>query len=131
VELYHLSASGGVTDRDHGMTEVKKVPITLWRSTLCGRQVYPITSVYHSIHLVLKDGKTIDDSTELYINNTADFETYNYLWNGDWEEEAARVAVASKRRQIEKAKRSSLSQQDESRKGRGGIRKRGRLRRVA
>ena len=64
----------GKPDPDHGMITVQRVKPKLRRRLreLGGRRIYPITSVYHSVHIVPIDETSTDEDSKIYINNTAD-----------------------------------------------------------
>jgi len=51
--------------------------------TISSRRIYLLTYVQNSIHVVLIDETTPLQDREIYIKNTADFETYNKLYNPD------------------------------------------------
>ncbi|KAJ9624432.1 hypothetical protein H2203_005167 [Taxawa tesnikishii (nom. ined.)] len=106
VDLYAPKNPHGRADAVHGMTVIKPMPLPPRRGLrrLGGRRIYPLTGIYHSIHVVSTSAPWNDKSGEMYINNTADWETYNFLWNADWEEEAARIAVDSRNARIRAAK---------------------------
>ena len=78
--------------------------------------------------MVPKSGNCNEDKAEWYINNISDFKTYNYLWNGDWEEEAAEAAMLSKERRIAAIKETARTTGSSTTRP-IGVRKRGRPRR--
>ena len=102
VNLYVPKTLAGIANNIHGMTLIKPFPKQPLRNAkrLGGRRVYSLSSVYHSIHVVPVDEDSSDTNRDMYINNTADWDTYNMLWNESWEEDAAREAVRSKARRI-------------------------------
>jgi len=106
VELYHPVTKQGLANELHGMTLIKPMPVAPWRGLLRGRRIYPLTMIYHSIHVVPVNEGEGTRSREMYINNTADFETYNMLWNPSWETDEARAAcVGRAKRKAEELKR--------------------------
>jgi hypothetical protein len=71
--------------------------------------MYGLAQVYHTIHVVLVDERVGSNSKEMYINNTADWATYNFIYNQKWEVEVIESAVESKekkRQQIEQRERA-------------------------
>nr|POE61026.1 hypothetical protein CFP56_64735 [Quercus suber] len=107
VDLYRPKSSDGLAGAIHGMTVITPLRSAPWKGILQGRRIYPLASVYHSIHVVpVNDHHAKGD---MYINNTADFETYNFLWNCTWETDEAAQACRAREERI-KTTRSKLEQ---------------------
>jgi hypothetical protein len=100
VDVYEAKLSGGMADPDHGMTTIKPLPAHHSKGVLRGRRVYSLAQVYHTIHVVPVDERSGSKNRDMYINNTADWATYNFIYNEDWEVEVMRKAVESKRRRM-------------------------------
>ena len=64
----------GKPDLDHGIIIVQRINPRLRRRLreLGGRRIYPITSIYHSVHVVPINETSTDENGKIYINNTAD-----------------------------------------------------------
>lgn len=91
VELHRPKEKDGSADKTHGMTVISRMPLAPARGLLQGRRIYKLSHVAHTIHVVPVDEDEPDG--DKFINNTADFETYNMLWNAEWEAEVARAAA--------------------------------------
>ena len=100
VQLYRPERADGLADNDHRMVVIKPVPSTPTQSTLRGRRIYPITGVHHPIHVVPIEEWSDVEYGPMYINNTADFLTYNMLWNEGWEADLAQVACRARDERI-------------------------------
>jgi hypothetical protein len=79
VELYGPvnKERKGVADETYRMTVVQPIPKFLYQNKLRGWKMYPLTIIYYSVHLVPVDERYPNGN--IYINNTADFETYNFV----------------------------------------------------
>ena len=84
----------------HGMTLIKPLPLRPHRGVIQGRRMYGLTSVYHTMHVVPVDERPQSTNKDMYINNTADWATYNFIYNEDWEEKVMRQAEESKRERM-------------------------------
>lgn len=92
IEPFRLRGNG-VPDEYHGMYEVESWPKSNAKRPYLGkRRFYNIASIKRSAHLV-PAGTTDDDKNLQFINNTADWEQYNTLYDPDFQKswlEAAR-----------------------------------------
>ena len=117
VDLAGPKNAEGLADDDHGMTVITPMPPAPWRGLLRGRRIFALRDVIHSIHVVPVDETQPEGKGDLYINNTADFEDYNFLWNSDWECEEARQACAAR----DKRKAAVLAMSQTTANGRANV----------
>ena len=86
---------GGKPARTHGMVELEPWPASsaTQRRTLGARQFVPIPRVRRSVHIVpAYTGKTVGKDDVLYINNYADWDIYNSIYD---EQSLLSIKVAS------------------------------------
>ncbi|KAF2717360.1 hypothetical protein K431DRAFT_288575 [Polychaeton citri CBS 116435] len=76
ITLYCLKRANGLANKAHSMTIILLIPLALLGGQLRRQRFYPLVSVYYSIYVVLVSNNATRD---MYINNTANFETYNML----------------------------------------------------
>ena len=121
ADIYRPIDKAGAADKVHGMTVVTPIARAPWRGQLRGRKMYTLTSVYHTIHVIPVDENKPQGESDMYINNTADFETYNTLWNPEWESDEARAVWESQkcRQRVERTQQSANSDEGNKRRKRG------------
>lgn len=96
VDVYRPKDPQGRASDVHGMTVIRPLPPRPWRGTLQGRRIYGLTLVHHTMHVVPVDERAGSTNEDMYINNTADWTTYNHLYNDDWEVQAVEEARVHK-----------------------------------
>lgn len=88
VNVYKPTFADSRADDMHGMTVIKLMkPMPDFRPReLGGQRVCPLIVVYHSVHVVRINENDMSPSAEMYVHKTADWVTYNMLFNAEWEQ---------------------------------------------
>lgn len=87
VEVYKPKSTASLTNDIYSMTHIipHKIKYTSRSRTIGSRRIYSLTHIQYSVYVVPIDETVPIQDREMYINNTADFETYNKLYNLDQE----------------------------------------------
>jgi len=85
VEVYKPKSTASLTNDIYSMTHIipHKIKYTSRSRTIGSRRIYSLTHIQYSVYVVPIDETVPIQDREMYINNTADFETYNKLYNLD------------------------------------------------